>query len=267
MNQLKFAQVKSTHHRLIIASLRCPSDHLPNSPNNRQTATKAIASDESSSLKSVSLSICTLGKACKKAGSKDIARFLTDVAAMTRGLQVESVGCLGECGRGPNILVRRPAAETSSHVVHHISTPADGLEMLRGLSLDLSEVDVRAMGLRLQGNQKAMDNDLDEAMRLYSQALDLEPSVGRHLILCNRSAVLLQKGMKEEALADAKHALDIDQTYVKSWIRVIDSLYSLERYAHAAEMFKLASERIASFKSIAEYNSIRSALSAKGQRV
>jgi tetratricopeptide (TPR) repeat protein len=212
------------------------------------------------------ISVCSLGKACKKAGSPEIARFLSDVAAMTTGLEVESVGCLGHCGKGPNIVVHQ---ETGQHtVVHHIATPSDALELLRGLSssLALSEVDVEAMSLRLQANQKAMSSDLDAAMDLYNKALTLKPSVGRHLIYCNRSALQLQKGFKEEALQDALDALDLDSKHVKSWIRAIDASYALERYSEAAEMFKLASE-VTAFKSALEYKSIRFALAAKGQRL
>lgn len=218
----------------------------------------------SSSL-SVTLSICCLGKACKKGGSHDIARFLTDVSAMTTGMHVESVGCLGECGRGPNILVRTETGPTQ--LIHHIATPSSALELLRGLSLlDLSGVDVRAMGLRLQGNDQALRNELDEALNLYSQALALQPTVGRHLILCNRSAVYLQKGMKQEALADALAALEIDGKHLKSWVRAIDAFYSLDRFSNAAELFKKAS-KVEGFKSATEYKSIRAALEAKGQRL
>ena len=46
----------------------------------------------------------------------------------------------------------------------------------------------------------------------------MHPAHGQHLLLCNRSAVLLQLGRKQEALEDALQCLDLSPPgFVKVW--------------------------------------------------
>lgn len=47
---------------------------------------------------------------------------------------------------------------------------------------------------------------LNEAAALYTEALNLDPPSGRHLLLSNRSGVLLSLGRTEEAAKDADEA-------------------------------------------------------------
>lgn len=60
------------------------------------------------------------------------------------------------------------------------------------------------------------------------QGIELQPCVGAHLLLCNRSAALLQLGRSNEALADAVKALELspptfakashwERAFVRSW--------------------------------------------------
>lgn len=49
------------------------------------------------------------------------------------------------------------------------------------------------------------------------QGIELQPCVGAHLLLCNRSAALLQLGRSNEALADAVKALELSPpTFAKA---------------------------------------------------
>eukprot|EP00955_Chlamydomonas_euryale_P012178 130992-Chlamydomonas_euryale.AAC.9 len=51
------------------------------------------------------------------------------------------------------------------------------------------------------------DGDLAGAAAKFSDGLAAAPRHGAHLLLCNRSAVFLQLGRREDALADALAAL------------------------------------------------------------
>ena len=180
-------------------------------------------------------------------------------------VEVDQVGCLGHCGKGPSIIVNSCHDSVSSSIFHHIATPSVALDLLRAY-VDLSELDVQSMTKRLEGNQQAMDGNLNAALQLYTEALALLPIHGKHLILCNRSAVYLQLGMKQEAKIDAALALSIDRSHIKSWIRSIDATYAMGEFEEAALMFREALE-IKGFKNSPEFKSIQSALSEKGQRV
>ena len=63
------------------------------------------------------------------------------------------------------------------------------------------------MQLRLQGNAEARSGDLPAAIRLYTQALELDPQHGKHLLLANRAGAKL--GLKElaGAIEDARAAV------------------------------------------------------------
>ena len=113
----------------------------------------------------------------------------------------------------------------------------------------------------------------------------MHPAHGQHLLLCNRSAVLLQLGRKQEALEDAFHCLDLsppgfvkvcgcegcgDKTgpvhqscddegshshffTLQAWLRLIDSYYALERYGEASATTRKAVDECPGFTSIPEF--------------
>ena len=62
--------------------------------------------------------------------------------------------------------------------------------------------------LRSAGNAAAMSGDLEEAVRLYTRALELPSGHARHMLLSNRSAALLQLGRWEPAVVDAQEATE-----------------------------------------------------------
>ena len=67
---------------------------------------------------------------------------------------------------------------------------------------------LQATELRLAGNGEARNGNLEKAARLYTSALELDPPHGRHLLLSNRSGVLLSLGKAVEAARDADEAAD-----------------------------------------------------------
>lgn len=62
---------------------------------------------------------------------------------------------------------------------------------------------LQATELRLAGNNAARGGNLEEAARLYTEALEQDPPYGKHMLLSNRSGVLLSLGRAEQAARDA----------------------------------------------------------------
>ncbi len=67
----------------------------------------------------------------------------------------------------------------------------------------------QATKLRLAGNSEARMGNLQKAADLYSQGLALNPPNCRHLLLSNRSGVLLSLGQAQAAVEDAQEAVRI----------------------------------------------------------
>ena len=74
--------------------------------------------------------VCS-NKTCRKQTSAQTLALMTDAAPLD--IHVDSCGCLGNCGNGPNVLVlnRETAEET---VVNHVSTPAQAAKLLASLT-------------------------------------------------------------------------------------------------------------------------------------
>ncbi|KAJ9509379.1 hypothetical protein QJQ45_001827 [Haematococcus lacustris] len=184
------------------------------------------------------LHVCT-GQVCKRQGSKQVLKLLQDLH-LQPAVAVVECGCLGGCGSGPNIMLL-PEEQRLSHV----STPSD------------------AMQLRLAGNSAAQEGDLDSAIQLYCQALELRPPHGAHLILCNRAAAHLQKGRKQEALQDAQAAVDLaPPDFVNGWVRLIDCQYACGDTQAAISTLSRALKACPNFAGIREYKAIVQALGA-----
>ena len=66
---------------------------------------------------------------------------------------------------------------------------------------------MQATKLRLAGNSEARMGNLHKAADLYTKGLALDPPHCRHLLLSNRSGVLLSLGQADAAARDAREAV------------------------------------------------------------
>lgn len=88
---------------------------------------------------------------------------------------------------------------------------------------------LQATELRLAGNGEARSGNLEKAARLYTSALELHPPYGRHLLLSNRSGVLLSLGRAEEAARDADEAAEIaPEGFRNAFVRQVVSYPGLQ---------------------------------------
>ncbi|KAH7277880.1 hypothetical protein KP509_38G013000 [Ceratopteris richardii] len=143
--------------------------------------------------------VCT-HRTCRKSGSLDTVELLRGLASPN--ISVESCGCLGRCGMGPNLVILPKGI-----FVSHCNTPAHVARLL-DLQCGLSdpENNLKALSLKQQANRAFESGNIADAETLFSQAINLQPSGGLHLLHSNRSAAWLAKGDAYAALEDAKLA-------------------------------------------------------------
>ena len=65
-----------------------------------------------------------------------------------------------------------------------------------------------SLQLRLAGNMEARDGNLKGALQCYSEALELNPPRGQHLLYANRSGVKLALGDAAGAVEDGQQAVE-----------------------------------------------------------
>ena len=78
----------------------------------------------------------------------------------------------------------------------------------------------QAEELKTKGNESLKSNKVDEAIELYTQAIELDPE--NHVLYSNRSAAYLQADKHSEALKDAEKTVKLNRTWAK--VRVLVSL-------------------------------------------
>lgn len=231
--------------------MKCLGVARPAAPLSRKTAVRVHASGQK-------IRICT-GKVCTKMGSKQVLKFAQDLGL--EELDVGECGCLGNCGKGPNMVIL-PEGIT----LRHVSTTADIADVLAWqLKVDVPQALIKATELRLAGNQAAMSGDFVGAIAKYQEALDLNPTRGCHMLHSNMSAAHLQAGNKEEALQHAQLAVQqAPAGFHMAYVRLIDAYYALGRFSDAAQAVQDAVKSDSRFKTLPEYKVINMALKKAG---
>ncbi|KAG8388495.1 hypothetical protein BUALT_Bualt02G0131600 [Buddleja alternifolia] len=218
------------------------------SSNNRirkqaDTVTAKASSSSSSSSHSkekekIELRVCT-NRTCRKQGSLDVLQILTGIAPPY--VSVTSCGCLGRCGSGPNIVILPEAV-----FVGHCGTPskaANVMSIVCGVDDDGGEKKcLEALALRKRAEDETRRGDFSKAHTLLSQALDLKPFGGVHIIYKDRSAARLAMGDINGALEDAKEALTLARYYpeASAYICEGDVLMAMDQYDAAQESYSIA---------------------------
>jgi len=90
--------------------------------------------------------------------------------------------------------------------------------------------------LKDQGNKALQAEKFDEAISLYTQAIELDGT--NHVFYSNRSAAYTKKGDYENALKDAKKTVELKSDWGKGYSRLGASLSYLERHDEALEAYK-----------------------------
>lgn len=101
---------------------------------------------------------------------------------------------------------------------------------------DIEEYKQQANALKEKGNAAFQANDIDGAIRYFSQALDLDPD--NYIVYSNRSAAYMKADSKSKALKDAERCVELAPSWAKGYSRLGAAQQSLRRYEAAIDTYK-----------------------------
>ncbi|XP_076929838.1 small glutamine-rich tetratricopeptide repeat-containing protein 2-like [Bidens hawaiensis] len=168
----------------------------------------------------------------------EILQVLSGIAPPT--ISVNSCGCLGRCGAGPNLLVL-----PSETFVNHCATAARAAQVMSlvcGVDSVTCNKSLQALSLRKKAEVEIENGDFARADSLLSQAVDLNPIGGVHYIYKNRSVARLAMNKTTDALADAVEASTLAPKYTETYICKGDALMAMEQYEAAGDSYAMALE-------------------------
>ncbi|XP_042431860.1 uncharacterized protein LOC122018575 [Zingiber officinale] len=176
-----------------------------------------------------------VNRTCGRQGSREILAVFSSICPP--GVSVISCGCLGRCGGGPNLAVLPAGA-----LIGHCGTAAKAAQILAeicGPGFDPRR-NLEALALSKEAEAALEKGNAAEAESLLSQAIDLQPSGGVHLIYKSRSSVRLTMGDKIGALEDAKRASLLAPNFAQAYICEGDVLLAMEEWNGAEEAYSVA---------------------------
>ncbi|XP_073142955.1 uncharacterized protein [Henckelia pumila] len=223
---------------------RSNSLHFPFSDGSTRTRRQnhsATPRASSSPPQKIEIRVCT-NRTCRKQGSLDVLQVLSGIAPPS--VAVNSCGCLGKCGLGPNLVILPEAV-----FVGHCGTPkkaANTMAYVCGIGDYEVESSVikclEALALRKRAEAEMERGDFSQAHTLLTQAIDFKPFGGAHTLYKNRSAARLAMGDVSGALEDAKEALTLAPHYPQAYICEGDVFMAMDRFDTAEESYSIALE-------------------------
>ncbi|MED6196385.1 hypothetical protein PIB30_046920 [Stylosanthes scabra] len=176
--------------------------------------------------------VCT-NRTCRRQGSFQTLETLSALAPPY--LAVNSCGCLGRCGAGPNLAILPDGL-----IVGHCATAAQAAQLMATL-FSGSDADgktsLEALALRKRAEIEFQNRNLSEAELLLSQAIDLKPFGGMHVSFKCRSVVRLELGNYHGALQDAVEALSLAPRYSEAYICQGDAFLALNEFDSAEQSY------------------------------
>ncbi|XP_058193768.1 uncharacterized protein LOC131310644 isoform X1 [Rhododendron vialii] len=198
--------------------------------NNQQATNSSITSTNE-------IRVC-VNRTCRRQGSMETLKTLSGIAPPH--VSVNSCGCLGRCGAGPNLVVL-----PQSTFFAHCGTPARAAHVMLdscGGDYDDWTNSLAALALRNRAEDLLANGSNSEAEVLLSQAINLKPFGGIHVLYKARSSARLVMGNLAEALEDAKEALTIAPKYPEAYICQGDALMAMEQFDAAERSYAMALE-------------------------
>ncbi|KQJ85255.1 uncharacterized protein LOC100845358 [Brachypodium distachyon] len=188
-----------------------------------------------SAAEKVEVRVCT-NRTCARQGAREVLAALAGLAPPPPRVDVDSCGCLGRCGAGPNVAASLSSSGAAA-VFGHVGTAARAAALLEHL-LGAAEFDAAAGLVALAVREKAEaalgNGDAAEAEALFTESIGLNAPGGLHLVYGSRSKARLAMGDVAGALADAEEAIRIAPKFPQSRLSRGDVLFAMGDY-HAAE--------------------------------
>lgn len=181
----------------------------------------AVGDTSQRSTARINLSVCAGPTCSKEKHGKQVFATLHEILRNDVSISVEKVGCLGECGNGPNVgICQKGMPPTIESGLREPVLVVEFAERIAGRKLD--EKLCSGLLRKDEGNVQFLSGDLSGALSSYTTAVVLLREFSAHLtslVLCNRSAVLLELGDVEKSLADANAAIDLEGGLAVAWKR------------------------------------------------
>ncbi|EFJ08816.1 hypothetical protein SELMODRAFT_447911 [Selaginella moellendorffii] len=177
--------------------------------------------------------VCT-HTTCRKSGSLQTLQALQNLAPAA--VSVESCGCLGRCGSGPNLVLL-----PDQLLVSYCNTPAHAARFLDvQCGASNPESNLAAFALAQKGDKAVDLGQLEQAYDHFTHAIELNPSGGLHYIYAKRSAVLVAMDDPEAGLADAKMAAELHPDWPVAFVRQADAYTKMAQFDAARHYLSLA---------------------------
>jgi DnaJ family protein C protein 7 len=95
---------------------------------------------------------------------------------------------------------------------------------------------------RKEGNDAFQAGNAEEAIKAYTEALEVEPShaAGNTVLYANRAAAYMKLNKFNEAVNDCSKSIDLDENYVKAYTRRANAYMQLEKYEEAVRDYTKA---------------------------
>jgi len=108
------------------------------------------------------------------------------------------------------------------------------------MAADIKAREQQAADLKNAGNEAFKGGHFQEAVQLYTQALDLDAD--NAVLFSNRSGALAAIGNYTQALVDAERCVALRPDWAKGYTRKASSLHGLKRFLAAVEAYEAALE-------------------------
>lgn len=164
MNAIHLSTLRSISQQPFSPFLLFP---LPNSKPINNSRIKASSSVKEEVERKIEIRVCT-DRACRKQGSLDTLQVLSGIGPPF--VAVNSCGCLGHCGAGPNAVVLPGAV-----YVKHCGTATRAAEIMAFVCLGRDDVEgesrksLEALALRKRAEDEMGNGNFSEAHSLLSQ--------------------------------------------------------------------------------------------------
>ncbi|XP_026408105.1 uncharacterized protein LOC113303294 isoform X1 [Papaver somniferum] len=230
---MKTATVSSScFHAYTSAFLQYPNHMKPAISNSNMKSSKFNRNVKSE----IEIRVC-VNKACSKQGSRETLEILSGISPPN--IIIKSCGCLGKCGSGPNLVVLPEGV-----LVSHVGTPMKTAQVLACFSTAKEndpQNNLKSLALRKKADAELDNKNYEQALVLLSQAAEIKPFGGLHLIYKSRSSARLGMGDVSGALEDAKKALNLAPRFTQqAYICQGDAFLEMEEFDAAEKSYSSA---------------------------
>jgi len=94
----------------------------------------------------------------------------------------------------------------------------------------------QAESFKAQGNKEFSAKNYDAAVKLYSKAIQLDPS--NHVYYSNRSAAYAGLGQLDKSLEDGDKCIQLNKSWAKGYFRKGNALIEMKRYDEGVAVYK-----------------------------